>query len=119
MPRLAPIFYANHLAKPVAGSSGRTNCAGRPSSARTPSAARYPLRTALSIVAGQPVCVQSPAIKKFRMGVFCDGRQRSQPGLGENVAALSLTTTDRVSAAAFEEGRIEANSDRQISTISD
>src|SRR6267378_6984187 len=59
----------------------------KPSSA---SAALYPLRTAPSMVAGQPVAVQSPAKKKFWTVVSCLGRQRSTPGSGEKVAAASL-----------------------------
>jgi len=47
--------------------------------------ARYPLRTAPSIVAGQPVSVQSPARNNPRTEDSCFGRQRSTPGSGENV----------------------------------
>src|SRR3954451_18786649 len=36
---------------------------------RAASAARWPLRTALSIVAGSPVSIQSPARKRPRIGV--------------------------------------------------
>src|SRR5205823_3059443 len=40
----------------------------------TRSAARWPLRTALSIVAGRPVSVQSPARKNLSSGVAAPGR---------------------------------------------
>jgi len=44
------------------------------------------------MVAGQPVSVQSPARNRREMAVCCLGRQRSTPGAGENVAAVSLMT---------------------------
>jgi hypothetical protein len=40
----------------------------------TKSAARWPLSTALSIVAGRPVSVQSPARKNWLTGVTAPGR---------------------------------------------
>src|SRR5205809_3912493 len=44
------------------------------------------------MVAGQPVCVQSPARNSPGIAVDCPGRQRSTPGSGEKVAAASLMT---------------------------
>src|SRR5262249_14503669 len=41
------------------------------------SAARCPLATALSMVAGKPVAVQSPARKKLSNGVTASGRSRA------------------------------------------
>ena len=59
----------------------------------TPSAARYPLRTAPSMVAGQPERVQSPARNKFGTLAFAaGGRSASVPGAAENVARSSLIT---------------------------
>ena len=52
----------------------------------TPSAAMYPLRTAPSIVAGQPLRVQSPARYKLAIDDSVPGRKLSVSGAAENVA---------------------------------
>jgi hypothetical protein len=68
---------------------------GCPNRARIPSAAKYPLRTAPSIVAGQPVRVQSPASSKFEIAVCCRGLIASSPGRTEKTACGSVITFDR------------------------
>src|SRR5262249_59640628 len=55
-------------------------------SARAQAAAARPETTALSIVAGRPVCTQSPARKRFAIGVVVAGRARSAAGGSESVA---------------------------------
>ena len=62
------------------------------------SPARWPLRTALSIVAGSPVSIQSPARNRPRTGVVVAGR-RGCPGASEKVARGSRTTVARSSLA--------------------
>jgi len=54
-------FYGKILARPLPGRSGHRNFFDLPDEFVIASAARYPLRTALSMVAGQVVAVQSPA----------------------------------------------------------
>ena len=71
------------LMNPVAVRSGDRNCASCPAPRARASAARYPLRTAPSMVAGQPVAVQSPARKTRGQGVTGPGRYASIPGRGE------------------------------------
>ena len=71
----------------------------RSTSAAAASPARWPLTTALSIVAGRPVSIQSPARNRPLTGVTVCGR-RGCPGASENVARFSLTTTARITAAA-------------------
>src|SRR5262249_28236933 len=61
---------------------------------RASAAARWPLRTALSIVAGRPVSIQSPARKKPRTPVSAAGRTGC-PGASEKVARGSRTTVPR------------------------
>src|ERR1019366_8023827 len=59
--------HANRRIRPVAGRSGdRKRESLRPAARASASAARYPLRTAPSMVAGQPVAVQSAAGKNSR-----------------------------------------------------
>src|SRR5208282_2325801 len=96
---------ALHQAEP-----GIRNTRGVPASFITASAARYPLRTAPSIVAGQPERVQSPARKRFRTEVRFTGRCASRPGLAENVARISLTTCDFSRRACWTAGKNSANS---------
>ena len=54
-------YPAHQRERPSVGNSGRRRRAGAPAASRIASAAKQPLRTAPSIVAGQPVAVQSPA----------------------------------------------------------
>ncbi len=61
------------------GKSSTRKRRGLPIAVPMASAARYPLRTALSIVDGQPVAVQSPATNMPGVGVCWLGRQRSSP----------------------------------------
>ena len=68
--------------------SGNRKFCARPAAAVTASAAMYPLRTAPSIVEGQPERVQSPARNRFRMGVRVPGRSGSSPGMAEKVARI-------------------------------
>ena len=68
---------------PVACRSGDRNRRFCPAARASASAARYPLRTAPSMVAGQPVAVQSPARKTRDQAVEASGRWRSIPGRGE------------------------------------
>src|SRR5215467_6865365 len=72
--------YLSSRMNPVAGRSGLRNVVTRPAVWVTASAARYPLRTAPSIVAGQPVAIQSPARKIRGHWVFASGRNLSSPG---------------------------------------
>src|SRR5208337_2683511 len=73
---------ARHVAshKPVAAGDQRRPVRHRdfthPAAARAPTAAAAarPAITALSMVAGRPVWIQSPAIKKFLSGVSTGGR---------------------------------------------
>src|SRR5271154_1085887 len=70
------------------------------------------------MVAGQPVAVQSPARNIFGIGDFCCGRQRSIPGSGENVAAVSLMTVAFTNWAARDLGSTCRTSCRTRSIIS-
>src|SRR6267143_2286804 len=87
----------------------------KPSSA---SAALYPLRTAPSMVAGQPVAVQSPARKTRGHTVSGFGRYWSIPGRGEYVACTSLITVDLSNFASHASGKNSSASFIAISTIS-
>src|SRR5688572_28816314 len=71
-----------------------------PPEPRTASAAMKPARTALSIVAGQPVRTQSPATSRRGTGLTVHGRSASAPGAGEKVAFGSLITADRTTFAS-------------------
>src|SRR5258708_3695162 len=76
--------YSKRRMRPVAGRSGTRNLESfTPAAYVRASAARYPLRTAPSIVAGQPVAVQSPARKTRGHTVAAGGRYASMPGRGE------------------------------------
>src|SRR4030088_1893366 len=57
--------------------------------ARTRSAARFPDRTEPSMVAGNPVSVQSPARNKFFQAVDAPGRSAFCSGVASNVARRS------------------------------
>src|SRR5216684_6042497 len=59
--------------------------------ARTRSAARFPERTDPSIVAGNPVSVQSPARNRFLQLVDGPGRSAFCSGVASNVARRSRT----------------------------
>src|ERR1700728_2129647 len=76
--------YEKSRMKPLAGRSGeRKGTSFSPAAWASASAARYPLRTAPSMVAGQPVAVQSPARKTRGQAVVATGRCASIPGRGE------------------------------------
>src|SRR5215211_4829975 len=62
-------------------------------------AASWPLRTALSMVAGQPVSVHAPARATFGRLVAKPGLSLAVPGLAANVAAGSRLTLDQRSSA--------------------
>src|ERR1700693_4020329 len=73
------------------------------------------------MVAGQPVLVQSPARKRLETAEVAEagsGRQRSQPGAGENVALISFTTVAFSSLASRAAGRTSHSSRQQRSMIS-
>ena len=116
--KLAHYLRTQWLATPSAGKSGWSKRFGSPQSENMASAARYPLRTAPSIVAGHPVAVQSPARNRLGSGVRCEGRQRSAPGCGEKVAAVSFTTVAFRSRASRDSGRTCCNSPRHSLIIS-
>ena len=73
------------------------------------SAARCPERTALSIVAGRPVSIQSPARYKPRTPVSAAGRGGSS-GASENVARGSRTTVARSSRTVRDAGSASSSS---------
>src|ERR1700694_6351161 len=76
--------YLKRRMRPVAGRSGTRNLESfTPAAYVRASAAIYPLRTAPSIVAGQPVAVQSPARKTRGHTVAAGGRCASMHGRGE------------------------------------
>jgi hypothetical protein len=79
-------FRAQSETSPSARSSGCKNLWGVAAAFSTASAAKYPLRTAPSMVAGQPVAVQSQARNNLGQGLLCGARKASLPGDGENVA---------------------------------
>ena len=62
---------------------------------RTAAAALFPLTTAPSIVAGNPVSIQSPARNSPSIGVRVPGRCGC-PGASENVACFSRITVARI-----------------------
>src|SRR5215468_7124669 len=84
--------------RPIDGGYGRS---GRPfvlhvrirafHDCMTKSAARVPERTALSIVAGRPVSVQSPASARLRHAVLTPGRLAFCEGVAAKVARRSRT----------------------------
>src|SRR5262249_32743649 len=63
-------------------------------------AAQRPETTALSIVAGRPVWIQSPASATFASGVAVPGRARSAAGVSDSVACRSRTTWPRAQATS-------------------
>ncbi len=67
-------------------------CRARERSCRMRSAARLPERTALSIVAGRPVAVQSPARTRLRHAVTAAGRRAFCAGVAAKVARRSRTS---------------------------
>ena len=75
----------------------------RSSASAAPAAAR-PLRTALSIVAGQPVSVHAPARKSRSTGVRGPGRSTCVPGAARNVARGSWVTATSSSPAPRADG---------------
>ena len=81
------------------------------------SAARCPARTALSIVAGRPVSIQSPARYRPRNAGF-GRRPRRLSGASENVARGSRTTVARSSRAVRDAGSASSSSScaRRISS---
>src|SRR5208283_2820596 len=97
--------------------SGSRYRPGRPRRAETRSAAMWPLRTAPSMVEGQPERVQSPASVRLAMGVAAAGRNCSKPGRAEKVARTSLTTWALTSLASRTAGRNSASSRRARSMI--
>ena len=121
----AVLMYQKVLYKPIdqdarASSIHRANNAHQPSGCQilrqhplvpvTASAAMYPLRTAPSIVEGQPVRVQSPASTSPGTSVFCNGRNRSSPGTTLNVAFASFITRRFRNTARFAAGKNSPNS---------
>src|SRR5262249_53309673 len=60
-------------------------------SAPTAAAAVSPERMAPSIVAGNPVCVQSPARNRLEQAVLAPGRRWSCSGVAAKVARFSMT----------------------------
>src|ERR1700675_3895621 len=106
--------------RPEGGRSGERNFLSfSPAACRRASAARYPLRTAPSMVAGQPVAVQSPARKTRGQAVADVGRGASMPGRGGEVAFTSLITVDFTRLAARAAEKNSRTSARARSTISD
>src|SRR5260370_39594111 len=71
-----------------------------PARAVTALAAALPDITALSMVAGSPVWIQSPARNRFLIGVAVVGRLISESGSGAIVACFSLSTSDLTIFAA-------------------
>src|SRR5581483_6701227 len=92
----------------------RSRCA--PSSAACAAAA--PLRTALSIVAGQPVAVQAPARKRPGTFVAAAGRCRAVPGTPRNVARGSRVTKKERTSADRAAGSRSASAARNSSRSS-
>src|SRR6266850_944944 len=112
-------YFPSHMdTNPSGARSGCKNLRGVPFERRTASAARYPLRTAPSIVAGQPVSVQSPARNNPRTEDSCFGRQRSTPGSAENVAAASFMTVAFTNSASRAAGSACRTSSKHRSIIS-
>src|ERR1700722_9598358 len=111
-------FWAHRRANPSARKSGCNNFRGVPASERIASAAKKPLRTAPSIVDGQPVEVQSPARNNPVWEVPCGGRHPAEPGAGENVADISFTTVPFTSDASRVAGSTLRNSSRHRAMIS-
>ena len=66
---------------------------------------RMPLRTAPSMVAGQPVSVQAPARATPPTGVAAPGRRAACPGAAAKVACGSLTTAVASSAGRAGAGQ--------------
>src|SRR5581483_2101700 len=87
------------------GLSGERRRRGR---ASTASAAARPLRTAPSIVAGQPVSVQAPASASPGSAVRAPGRSGRVPGAARNVARGSRVTYASTTAACCAAGRRSA-----------
>ena len=72
--------------------------------ARATAAAARPLRTAPSMVAGQPVSVHAPATARPGQEVAGPGRSRAVPGRARKVAARSLVTRESTSRAPAASG---------------
>src|SRR5262249_12345733 len=90
---------AHHVApdKPVSARYKRQpprhrSAPGRHDLAATAAAAARPEMTALSMVAGRPVWIQSPARNRFFSGVATPGRSRCASVVGAIVACFSLST---------------------------
>ncbi len=104
---------------PVGGRFGARNTRSvSPAARATASAAALPLRTAPSMVAGQPVAVQSPARNTRGQMVCARGRYASTPGCGEYVAWTSLITVDFTRFASRAPGKNSRSSpDREIDDL--
>ncbi len=71
------------------GARGRWPLRSRPDSARATDAAACPLRTAPSMVAGQPVSHHAPARTRPGIPVRAGGRRAAVPGMARKVAECS------------------------------
>ncbi len=80
--------------------------------ASTRSAARFPDRTVPSMVAGNPVSVQSPARNRFFQAVTAPGRRAFCSGVASNVARRSRTICQGGSSACMPAALADISPDR-------
>ena len=98
--------------------SAVSGAAVRPTDRAAAAAANRPLRTAPSIVDGQPVAVQSPARKRFGTADSAGGRTRSTPGRTDSTAVGSVTIRERSKRACRAAGKISLSSPTTVSSNS-
>jgi hypothetical protein len=77
-----------------------------------------PLRTAPSIVSGQPVSVHEPASTRPGSPVAAFGRSLAVPGTWRNVARFSRVTKNSVTVAALAAGNSSASAGTNCSRSS-
>ncbi|MCW2897552.1 MAG: hypothetical protein JWO75_7041 [Actinomycetia bacterium] len=77
-----------------------------------------PLRTAPSIVSGQPVSVQEPARTRPGSAVAAFGRSFAVPGTWRNVARFSRVTKNSVTVASLAAGNSSASAGTNFSRSS-
>src|SRR5436189_2743253 len=86
-----PCLRARFDWKSMGAATGQASRLAETFLARTRSAARSPDRTDPSMVAGNPVAVQSPARNRFLYAVTGPGRSAFCSGVASNVARRSRT----------------------------
>src|SRR5271166_6328483 len=107
-----------HRCTPRGSSEDRTRGGSMPTRRRAATAAAWPLSTAPSSVAGQPVAVQVPASTSPATAVSGPGRSAPTPGRERKVAACSRVTRKLSTVASRARGSRAVSAGRKRSRSS-